>query len=262
MYEVFLDGKFKYVTKTEFITLYESKKLNIEDDSTGQNDYHTGAYLRYIKYDFDKAIEYYLKSIEKKNGHAMNDLGFYYYSIEKNYELTKKYYLMAIEQKMGKSMYSLGHYYENIENNIEIAKKYYTMGAELNYSEAIEALGDIHNYMEKNKDDAIKCYVKAISLGNFNAYKELEQIANQLEIFSIFEKNKIDYKDKMNKMNNKNARDIQIYKNKIKHLSNTDDCPICLDENVLCIPVTCSAHFICTDCYTKIYDKPCPICRL
>lgn len=259
MFEVLLDGMLKYVTKKEFNTLYESNKLNVENDTTGQNDYHTGAYLRYIKYDFYRAIEYYLKSIEKKNGHAMNDLGYYYYTIEKNYELTKKYYIMAIEQKMCKSMYSLGHYYENIENNIEIAKKYYTMGAELNYSEAIEALGDIHNYIENNKNDAIKCYVKAISLGNFNAYKELEQIANQLEIFCIFEKNKIDYNDKMTI---KNSKDIQIYKNKIKHISKNDDCPICLNENVHCIPVTCSAHFICTDCYTKIYNKPCPICRL
>ena len=259
MFEILLDGKFKYVTKTEFITLYESNKLNVEDDSTGQNDYHTGVYLRYVKYDFDKAIEYYLKSIEKKNGHAMNDLGFYYYSIEKNYELTKKYYLMAIENNIIKSMYSLGHYYDNIEKNTEMTKKYYTMGAELNYPEALEALGDIYNYDEHNKEEAIKYYTKAISLGNFDAYKELKQIANQLEIYNIFEKHNIKYNEQMTK---KTEKAVQIYQNKIKYLSRTVDCPVCLDENILCIPVTCSAHFVCTDCYIKIYDKPCPVCRL
>jgi len=259
MFEVLLNGKFQYVTKKEFITLYESNKLHVENDSTGQNDYHTGVYLRYIKQNYSDAINYYLMAIENGNVHAMNDLGYYYYIIEQNYELTKKYYMMAIENNMSKSMYALGHYYHNIEKNIKLAKKYYTMGAEQNYDEALEALGDIYNYDEHNKEEAIKYYIKAISLGNTGAYNELKNIANQLEIYNIFVKHKITYNEKMTKQNEKA---LQIYQNKIKYLSRTVDCPVCLDENVLCIPVTCSAHFICTDCYVKIYDKPCPVCRL
>lgn len=258
MLEVFLNGQFEYITKKEFTTLYESNKLFVENDTTGQNDYHTGAYLRYIKKDYTNALQYYLKSIEKHNVHAYNDLAFYYYTVEKNYELTKHYYNIAVEHGMGKSMFSLGHYYDNIEDNIEMAKKYYLMACEKNIKEAYESLGDIYNYVDKNTPLAIQYYIKSISLGNEDAIKELENITSHLEMINLFEKNNIQYNCDDPKKNNS----LQIYKNKIKYLSRTSECPVCLNDNLLCIPVNCSAHFVCTECYIKIYDKPCPVCRL
>ena len=55
--------------------------------------------------------------------------------------------------------------------------------------------------------------------------------------------------------------EIQIYKNKLKNTSREADCPVCLDTKI-CIMLNCFEHYICSDCYVELYDKPCPVCRL
>ena len=52
-----------------------------------------------------------------------------------------------------------------------------------------------------------------------------------------------------------------VDKNKIKFGSKLDNCPVCLDTKT-CILLNCSAHYICSDCYIELYNKPCPVCRL
>ena len=37
---------------------------------------------------------------------------------------------------------------------------------------------------------------------------------------------------------------------------------VIMNKNKKCIPVNCFSHNICIECYVKLYDKPCPICRL
>ena len=53
-----------------------------------------------------------------------------------------------------------------------------------------------------------------------------------------------------------------IYKNKknlFEKMNYFDDCCICL-EKCLHIDLHCG-HTVCTDCYKKIYEEPCPMCR-
>lgn len=52
------------------------------------------------------------------------------------------------------------------------------------------------------------------------------------------------------------------YDAKVKHHSRMQICDICMsDEQKTCIPVTWCMHYVCTDCYWSVVDKPCPFCR-
>ena len=56
---------------------------------------------------------------------------------------------------------------------------------------------------------------------------------------------------------------VKIYRNKIllfTRLNNIEECGICYDTK-LNIDLRC-AHCVCTDCYSKLYAKACPFCRL
>lgn len=89
----------------------------------------------------------------------------------------------------------------------------------------------------------------------------LEQIYNDLQNSNTMEnilKNYIIlWKESIEKM-----PDYIIYKNKKKlfeKMNYLDDCCICL-EHCLQIDLHCG-HTVCCDCYKKIYEEPCPICR-
>lgn len=61
----------------------------------------------------------------------------------------------------------------------------------------------------------------------------------------------------------RNDHDVSIYKNKIQlftKLNNICECQICYEEK-LNIDLTCG-HCFCTSCYQKIYNNPCPVCKL
>jgi hypothetical protein len=52
------------------------------------------------------------------------------------------------------------------------------------------------------------------------------------------------------------------YDAKVKYHSKLQVCDICMsDEQKNCIPVTWCMHYVCTDCYWSVVDKPCPFCR-
>ncbi len=85
---------------------------------------------------------------------------------------------------------------------------------------------NIENY-EKMK----KYYLMAISECEVNADNSIEEFTTPLE-----------------KMNVKTT---------------TDDCGMCIEKNSKeCITLNCRSHHVCKECYIKLYDKPCPFCRL
>ena len=58
------------------------------------------------------------------------------------------------------------------------------------------------------------------------------------------------------------ACDNPEYDAKLKYHSKLLHCEICMsDEQKNCIPVNWCMHFVCTDCYWSLVDKPCPFCR-
>ena len=130
---------------------------------------------------------------------------------------------MAIEKGNSKAMYNLAIYYKGIEKNYEKTKEYYLM---------------------------------AIQKGNTFAMNNIKIITTPLERYILFKKHNIPFNEEITK-------EIHIYNNKLKTSSKDDICEICMkDEQQKCILLNCFFHYICINCYLRLYDKPCPFCRL
>lgn len=129
---------------------------------------------------------------------------------------------MAIENDCSLAMYNLGRFYNHIEKNNELSKKYYIMA------------------IQKDNDD--------------DAFESLHKITTPLERYLLFKENNIKFDEEMD-------NEIHKYKNKINKYSEEAECPVCL-ETAKCIPMSCFFHVVCINCYTKIYNEPCPVCRI
>jgi TPR repeat protein len=114
---------------------------------------------------------------------------------------------------------------------------------------------NLGKYYEKIEDyeNMKKYYLMAIKLENTDAIHALKKKVTPLELYLLFKKENIEYTDPLTK-------EIQIYLNKLL-LSKIDECGICLETNN-CILLNCFRHYICTSCYIKFYDKPCPYCKM
>jgi tetratricopeptide (TPR) repeat protein len=211
-----------------------------------------GYYYHFIEINYPKAIEYYMMAIENGDSDVICDLADYYCDIEENYPEAIKYYMMGIEKGYDNAMCNLGCYYYDIENYPE-AIKYYMMAIEKGNDMAMKNLGNYYNFIEENYPKAIKYYIMAFRNNNNNALKHLKEITTPLKRYKLFTDNDIDYTEPIDK-------DIQFYKNKLKNTSKLADCPVCL-ESKNCVLLNCFAHYICTDCYIELYNKPCPVCR-
>lgn len=75
------------------------------------------------------------------------------------------------------------------------------------------------------------------------------QIEKYIELCKL-DSNLLIVKESKNKL--LQNRDIQILKNKI------DNCNICYNENKL----NSFCHYVCDNCYIKLYNEKCPFCRL
>lgn len=85
--------------------------------------------------------------------------------------------------------------------------------------------------------------------------KNLMPLTTRLERYILFNKHNIKFNEKIN-------RDIHIYNNKLKLHKKIDNCPICLVNNIECIRMICFGHYMCIDCYPKLSNNSCPVCRL
>jgi TPR repeat protein len=221
-------------------------------DSSAMN--YLGDYYYYNnEKNTEKAIEYYMMAVEKGNSKSMFKLGCHYHN-EKNYPETVKYYMMAIEKGNSFAMNNLGVYYKDIEKNYPKAFEYYTMAIEKGNSNAIFNLGYYYHYIKENYPKAIEYYIMAIKKKINNALKHIIKITTPLKRYKLFTDNNIDLPESYD-------NELEIYKNKIKNTSKLDDCPVCL-ESKNCVLLNCFAHYICTDCYIELHNKPCPLCRL
>jgi hypothetical protein len=145
-------------------------------------------------------------------------------------------------------------------NDFVNSEKYFVLSAEKGDLESMIYL--IYN-SSKNIELSKKNYLMAINHPKFNIEKfsriqkfylmeVLDSIEGPLPKIIMDEKIRL-----------KNDKDISVYKNKIQlftRLNHICECPICYEEK-LNIDMHCG-HCFCTDCYTKIYKKACPICRV
>ena len=222
-----------------------------KSDSTAMNN--LGYYYQFIKKDYDNMKKYFLMAINKGYSDAMTNLGYYYEEIEKNYQESVKYYLMAIEKGNSAAMNNLGNYYFE-EKDYDNMKKYYLMAINKGDLDAMINLAIYYEEIEKDYDNMKKYYLMAVNKGHLDAMNYLKNITSPLERYILYKQNNISFDEKLTK-------DIHIYNNKLK-MSKINSCGICLENNKRCILLNCFFHYICTDCYIQLYDKPCSFCEL
>lgn len=139
-----------------------------------------GAYYSEVENNFEKATEYFLKSIEMGNPRAMNNLG-NIYKEKKDFVNMKKYYDMAVKLNFTESIKNLMEHYKSIKNDkkyVEYGKK----GMALGNSEIILDLGIY--YLQKNDvDKAIKHIKMSADKDNTRAMTQLAVYYDQINDF-------------------------------------------------------------------------------
>lgn len=131
-------------------------------------------------------------------------------------------------------------------------------------NDILTMLPDVNYYYKKEKYNEIKNNCTELEM-----HSKLEKILEVIystnyqdpdlrdNVYTTFNRFVTSWKNSIEQM-----PDYNIYKNKIRlfeKLNYVDDCCICL-ENCLHIDLHCG-HTVCRDCYKKIYEEPCPMCR-
>ena len=210
----------------------------------------------------EKIVKYYLMAINAGNCEvSMYNLADYYKNI-KDYENMIKYYNMAIDTPASdlESMYYLALYYHDINDDINM-KKYYIMALEF-----MMYFRSPYVFTESHKFSPFKL-VKMLEETHAELINETKQYYNNLndELEERWDFNKTlvdDISLHLQDLYKTNSYLIS-YTNKIalfKKLNHVIECGICYEEK-LNIDLNC-AHCVCIDCYTMVYNKPCPFCRL
>ena len=216
--------------------------------------------LYYERINSPKMIKYYEMAVTKNNSmKAMFNLGLYYDNID-DYDNMIKYYTMAIEKhKCVSSMVNIANHYCDVEHDYENAEKYYLMGVAENCELAIVNLASMYNELERY-NEMMNLFLLAIEKYN---NKESQNHINK-HFFSILEHIDIDIikrchsylsKYNINKLNKKIEKATR--NKKLAKLSDVDECCICLEEKDI-VYYKCK-HGACIDCYKKV-DK-CSLCR-
>jgi hypothetical protein len=92
----------------------------------------------------------------------------------------------------------------------------------------------ISKYLKKSEIEIIN-FLSDISYGELIKYENISIVYKVL-------KNNINY---------------QILNRKLKELSKIDTCPVCMDDQIITIPIEC-CHYYCRNCYINLYK--CAIC--
>lgn len=200
------------------------------------------------------AEKYYLITITKGRFDSIKDLADLY-NEQKKYNLAEKYYIMLIEKELGIDNMKLDEH--------SLAEIHYLMKVSDDQIHAMISLGSMYEDQDKY-ELAEQYYLMAIVKGNMDAIDHFENIA-ETDLYIYHKLSKITSKNEdVNKKINekisslKSNFKIKCFENKLKFLSRTDQCPICLDYTVL-IPLECT-HFYCSDCFIKI--NKCAICNI
>lgn len=257
----------EYLGLQIFSIVFYKKAKEYEKEFDEGNNY---AYVEYEHRDVTEMVEkYYLMAVELNNPAAMGDIAMFYEKI-RNYDLAIKYYLMAVEWDEVYAIYNLADLYY-ILHEYDSMKFYYSKAiTEHNDLESIYAMAKYFNSLH-NMEECKLYYIMALQhcdfLKNtfpkniFNVLEEYYIITNDINHTNITDITKKNIKEKLIIL--KKKQEVSIYNNKItlfKNLNNIIDCVVCY-ENILNIDLFCG-HCICISCYTKLYDSPCPLCRL
>ena len=154
-----------------------------------------------VKQNNQKAIEFYMRAIEKGNSKSMNNLATMYITgntVEQNYQKAIELYTRAIEKGNSSSMNNLAHMYQNgygLGQNNQKAIELYMRAIEKGNLTSMNNLARMYqngNGLDKNYQKAIELYTLAIEKGCTNALANLTDLYRQ-HISSFNKKDIIDF---------------------------------------------------------------------
>ena len=237
-----------------------------------------------FKYDKDKKYKQKIQILEymlEKDidiSLAFIEIITHYLLIERDYEKCKTYCLQAINIGNIQSLFlmSLNEYEED---NLDQMKQYFILfadkfdGSSIIYKSGLTNViscfitMEIDNEIDKDYHQNLNSIQKVLSKISCKEtrisiihiiYCSIDDEINYIEQYQIFKEiclpNEIP-KDVLNDYN------VIKYINKCNLMSKNSECCICLNDNIVCIPLEC-CHYFCTKCYPKILNLgSCPNCR-
>ncbi len=153
-----------------------SRKLLKEGFSQDRVDLHIGNVLAIIKKDYRRAIEFFLRAIDRGNTYAMYNLAYLYESQYKDHEQAKKYYQMAVEKGLPDAMYNLALLYDDEYKDYEKAEAYYLMAIEKGHILAMSNLGYLYENEYEDNEKAEKYLLMAAEKGDVYAKNNLASL--------------------------------------------------------------------------------------
>jgi tetratricopeptide (TPR) repeat protein len=197
--------------------------------------------------DFDKAMKHYKMYTNYVNSDGYTLMANLSYKAGEQ-DKAIDFYEKGIKHRNAKVAYDYATFLEDKLNNEEKMLYYMKISNNLGNKDANVYIAEYYNNIE-DMENAKKYWIKVIKSGLIKYKNKL----SQLELYNY-----------VGEHYNKSDKDIILFQNKIKYLSKLDKCPICIIDNLKCIPYDCAAHYICQDCYIIIKGLPntsCPICR-
>lgn len=192
---------------------------------------------------------------------SMLEIAFYYDDVD-DFKNMEKYYMLALEKHNDiTAVYNLSQIHKK-EQNIEKMLYYYQIGIELGDVDCIYELasyyGEINDYekMVSYYNDAVEKHTDNLVNDGIIGFDNLILLKN-LEL-----KTNLGEKTLKKMVELKNNPNYIIYKNKLNlftKLNHIQECGICFLTKIH-IDLYCG-HTFCLDCYPRLYNNKCPVCR-
>jgi len=237
-----------------------------------------------FKYDKDKKYKQKIQILEymiEKNIEielALIEISVHYLRKERDYEKCRKYGLEGVKLE-NIVIIGLMAYNEYDEDNFDEMMKYFNLLAEKYDSDTIinpewKLSSVMNSYIislskeDDNYSTSLNYVKKILSMIQPKELREsmlidmfywLEDFKGSIEQYQIFK----EICPNVNEIPKEivNDSDVIKYINKCNLMSKIDDCCICLNNNIKCIPLEC-CHYLCTNCYPQILERgSCPNCR-
>lgn len=230
---------------------------------------------------YDNAVEYYEKALDAgvNDPESIYRLAIIYDSVNGDYDKADKYYLMAHDLGYLDATLGLGEMYlehARVADDYAKATKYYIYAINM---------GNKFGFI-----DFLSLLTSANSAGIILTREDLNLTENDISAIINLAKQ---HPDNVRHLVNDHCITIDVlpewfhgpweslltelklmidktdptYMNyfnlKQRHQAKQVECGVCLaDGPVTCIPFNWCMHYVCLTCYPKLWDKPCPFCRL
>ncbi|PCI26492.1 MAG: hypothetical protein COB67_10010 [SAR324 cluster bacterium] len=173
------------------------KVIQLEKESYSLGKKESSDYVammyRFKLYDFNTAITWYQKGIDRADGDSAYSMACMYEDILK-YNLAEKYYLIAVKLGHEGSTYALGLLYNDKLNNDIKAIEWYKKAIDIKDANGAFALGILYRTEKKDYKEAEKWFIKALKMKHRNApynlarlyENDLKEYEKAIEVYKYF----------------------------------------------------------------------------